>query len=83
MTGPALSQQCARIIALQQQLTEAIDDSECLWGEAVGCVGFALSVLLDRHEDEAVRVAMAQRVAEHLVAGAWSRGSFGEPERMQ
>jgi hypothetical protein len=83
MTQPPLSQQCRRIIALQQDLCAAIDESECQWGEAVGCVGFALGMLLDRHEDDAVRVAMAQRVAEHLMSGAWTRGSFGEPERMQ
>jgi hypothetical protein len=83
MTGPALSQQCQRIIALQEQLTELIDDSECAWGEAVGCMGFALSVLLDRHEDEAMRVAMAAEVGTRLIRGALARGSFEERERMQ
>lgn len=83
MTQPPLTRQCQRIIALQEQLTEAIDDSDCQWGEAVGCVGFALAVLIDAHEEQAVRVAMAQRVANKLIAGAWTRGSFGEPERMQ
>jgi hypothetical protein len=83
MTLAPLSQQCARIVALQQQLTEVIDDSDCQWGEAIGCVGFALAVLIDAHEEQAVRVAMAVRVANKLIAGAWTRGSFGEPERMQ
>jgi hypothetical protein len=81
MTLAPLSQQCRRIIALQEDLTEAIDCAECSWAEAVGCVGFALAELLHRHESEAMRVAMAQQVAQRLVAGAW--GSFGEPERMQ
>ena len=83
MTLAPLSQQCARIVALRQTLTDAIDDSDCSWPEAVGCVGFALGMLLDRHEDDAVRVAMAQRVAEHLISGAWTRGSLRERERMQ
>jgi hypothetical protein len=83
MTLAPLSQQCQRIIALQEQICEALDDAECSWAEAVGCMGFALSVLLDQQEDERMRVAMAAEVGKRLINGAWSRGSFGEPERMQ
>jgi hypothetical protein len=83
MTLAPLSQQCRRIIALQEQLTDVIGESECSWAETVGAVGFALAVVIDCHEEQALRVAMAQRVADKLVAGAWMRGSFGERERMQ
>jgi hypothetical protein len=49
----------------------------------IGAVGFALAVVIDCHEDEGMRVAMAQRVSDKLLAGAWMRGSLGIPERMQ
>lgn len=83
MNTAPLSQQCRRIVALQQELCATLDDSDCTWGEAVSCVGFALSVLLDRHPDEGERVAMAAEVGKRLINGAWTRGSFGERETMQ
>lgn len=83
MTRSGLSQQCLRIIGLRQQLTDAIDDSECSWPEAIGAVGFALALLLDRHDSEAMRVAMAQQVAQRLLSGAVMRGTFGVTETMQ
>jgi hypothetical protein len=74
---------CERITALQRQLAEVLADTDCSWAEMIGAVGFALAVIIDGHEDEAMRVAMAQRVADKLLAGAWMRGSLGIPERMQ
>lgn len=83
MTGPALSLQCQRIIALQEQLTDVIDDAECSWAETVGCVGFALTVLIAKHASEAMRVRMAQECASRLLVGAVMRGTFGVTETMQ
>jgi hypothetical protein len=74
---------CERITTLQRQLAEVLAETDCSWVEVVGAVGFTLAVLIDMKDDDALRVGMAVRVADKLLAGAWVRGSFGIPERMQ
>jgi len=66
---------------LHARLAQVLLNSDVSWLQAVTTMGFGVAAMLCGHEDVGVRVTVAEKMAEMIVAAA--RRGYLEGERVQ